>query len=734
MKKNNLPFIRQQDQSDCGVACLASVVRYFGGEVSLERLRALSGTTNQGTTLLGLCQAAQQIGLEAEGFEAESIEMLYELPEPVILHVVIDGKLEHYVVCSSPPSEEGIKKRVFTITDPAKGIVEMTQSELDAIWKSKILLQLTPTERFQRNALNSSQKLRWLRSLIQEDLSVLIIAAVLGVVISMMGLGMSLFSQKLIDEILPKQNTQKLTIGLILLGMFLVARLGISYLRALFLLRQAQSFNNRVAGSFYERLIRLPKSFFDSRKTGDLIARMHDTRRIQSVIASLAGNVLIDFLVVIISAVFVFIYSVEVGIIILLSLPFFGWLVWKYHLRIMHGQRAVMAGYARVESEYVDTITGIGAIKAAGREDFFTRTTQSTYEGFQQKSYEVGLLGTRYGIWAEVFGVVITVAMLAVASVLVLQKQLKIGEMMAVISVASGMIGAVGRLATLNIQIQEARIAFERMYEFTSLESEMTASVKSDYKSELDNLPITTPDNQKEFIFLSLIIKNLSFRFVGRSALLKNISLELHKGEMIALLGESGHGKSTLMQILQKFYDWEEGKVCINGQDLRMIDTRLWRQNIGVVPQEIKIFNGTVLENIVLGEVVEPKEVIQFCQDLQISYFFEQLPQSYMTLVGEEGINLSGGQKQLVALARALWQKPQLLLLDEATASMDKNTERVILQLLQRLKSKITIFLITHKMQTAYQANRIYIIENGRCDKYTTPEQLLRSPSLYSEG
>lgn len=132
------------------------------------------------------------------------------------------------------------------------------------------------------------------------------------------------------------------------------------------------------------------------------------------------------------------------------------------------------------------------------------------------------------------------------------------------------------------------------------------------------------------------------------------------------------------------------------------------------------------MENIILGEVTEPQKVIQFCQDLEISHFFEELPQSYMTLVGEEGINLSGGQKQLVALARALWQKPQLLLLDEATASMDKNTERVVLQLLQRLKSKITIFLITHKIQTAYQANRIYIIEKGRCDKYTTPEQLLR--------
>lgn len=735
----NTFFIRQQDQTDCGVACLASMVRYFGGEVSLERLRALSGSSKQGTTLLGLCQAAQQLGLEAEGFEVESIQTLYELPHPVILHVLIDEKLEHYVVASPNPARHtvpalrgsdpngGAKKGLFTIGDPAKGVVEMNESELEAIWKSKVLLQLAPTERFQKNAATAQQKLRWLKSLIAEELPILVIAAVLGVVVSVLGLGMSLFSQKLIDEILPNQNTEKLVIGLVLLGLLLLARSGMSYLRALFLLRQAQSFNNRVAGSFYEKLIRLPKSFFDTRKTGDLIARMHDTRRIQSVIASLAGNVLIDALVVIISAVFVFVYSVEVGAITLLCLPFFGWLVWRYHGRIMHHQQALMAGYARVESEYVDTITGIGAIKAAGREDFFTKTTQAIYQSFQQKSYNLGLLGTRYGIWAEVFGVLMTVAMLSVLSVLVLQKELKVGEMMAVIGVASGMIGAVGRLATLNIQLQEARIAFDRMYEFTSLESEISSHTHS------ATIPNTNLD-ESPFIFESLVIQNLSFRFAGRSALLKNISLELHKGEMIALLGESGHGKSTLMQILQKFYDWEEGEIRINGEDFRGINTHLWRQNIGVVPQEIKIFNGTLLENIVLGEIIQPKEVIQFCQALGLGRFFEQLPQSYLTLVGEEGVNLSGGQKQLVALARALWQKPQLLLLDEATASMDKNTERFVLQLLQRLSNEISIFLITHKVQTARQAGRVYIIENGCIGHSGTPDSLLQSSNLYSEG
>lgn len=388
----------------------------------------------------------------------------------------------------------------------------------------------------------------------------------------------------------------------------------------------------------------------------------------------------------------------------------------------MHHQRDVMAGYARVESQYVDTITGIAAVKAAGREAFFTKTTQGIYQSFQQKAFDLGLLGTRYGIWAEVFGVLMTVAMLSVMSVLVFQKQLKIGEMMAIIGVASGMIGAVARLATLNIQLQEARIAFERMYEFTSLEGESNEELHSGQTSN------------KDFVFESLVVTQLSFRFAGRSSLLKSISLELHKGEMIAIFGESGHGKSTLLQILQKFYDWETGEVLLNGQSLRTIDTTLWRQNIGVVPQEIKIFNGTLIENIVLGEMTALEVVIQFCKDTGLSAFFEQLPQGYFTLVGEEGVNLSGGQKQLVALARALWSKPQLLLLDEATAAMDKNTERFVMQLLHRLRAEMAILLITHKVQTARQADRIYIIEDGQTQHFGTPAFLLQSDNLFSEA
>jgi ATP-binding cassette subfamily B protein len=273
------------------------------------------------------------------------------------------------------------------------------------------------------------------------------------------------------------------------------------------------------------------------------------------------------------------------------------------------------------------------------------------------------------------------------------------------------MIGSVGRLATTNIQLQEAKVAFERMYEFASVEPEINQS----------NIGII----QKLGEINSLTIKDLSFRFAGKSQLLKDVSLTIRKGEITVLLGEVGSGKSILLQILQKFQTYEAGEVLINENiSLKNIASDTWRSKIGVVPQEIKIFNGTLLDNIILGNIIEEGEkAIYFCETLGFKHFFETLPQGYLTLVGEEGINLSGGQKQLLALARALYHQPNILFLDEATSAMDSKTEQFMIDLLEKLKSNLAILIITHNKNIAEIAEDIYELENGMT--YQTQNGLL---------
>lgn len=255
---------------------------------------------------------------------------------------------------------------------------------------------------------------------------------------------------------------------------------------------------------------------------------------------------------------------------------------------------------------------------------------------------------------------------------------------------------SVASLAVISIPINEAKIAFDRMFEFTSIQPEKDTV------------------QERFFQFESLAVRNISFRFAGRKQIIKNLSVEVNKGEAVAIMGENGCGKSTLVQIIQKYYQPESGEIILNNNILfSNFSTSTWRKTIGVV-----------LENIAFDDCSnKSEEVIAFLQKYGFVPFIESLPQSAMTLVGEEGVNLSGGQKQMIALARALYHRPQLLILDEATAAMDRESEQHVLQLLQRLKHEIGVIFITHRLHILRSfCDRIYILENGQISDFGNHE------------
>ena len=708
-------FVRQHDQSDCGVACLASILNYYRGTVKLEKLRELSGTTRQGTTLLGLYQAAPEVGLTAQALEAEGLANLAEVEMPVILHVILENKLQHYMVCY------GQKNGKYILGDPGKGIIELSAEELGAIWQSKALLALNPNTNFVKKEMLKSLKKQWLLNLVREDLPLLTIALVIGIVIAVLGMTTAIFSQKLIDDILPAKDTERLALGLVLLLILLLARGGMGYLRGFFLIRQSKDLNLRMIKQFYDALLYLPKRFFDTRKTGELVARMNDTRRIQSTISHVLGNIVIDALVIVVAVIFVMIYSWPVGLVVLGGLPFYLLIVWYFNTRIISAQHEVMQSYAMNESNYVDTIQGMGTIKSMNKQNIFSTITNTIYGVFQNKIYDLGKLNIRYGWLSDATGVIIIISVFGLSSWLVLQDTLQLGEMVAVLSMAGSVIPSVNRLATANIQIKEAKVAFDRMYEFASITPEFTPDEK--LSQDLNR-------------FKKLEIDSLDFRFPGRKRLLEGINLVISKGEIIALLGESGSGKSTILQILQKFYDPEEGKIIVNDTtDWSDIQYKDWRKLLGVVPQEIKLFSGSLLDNICLGNTPEEAEdIVSFCQEYGFDHYFKEFPQNYLTVLGEDGVNISGGQQQLVALARALYQKPQLLLLDEATSAMDRKMEQYVLDLLYKIKGDTSIIIVTHRFKPAKYADRVYILEDGTVKHQGAPTELMNSRNLYSDS
>jgi len=706
----------QQDQSDCGVACLLSIIQYYGGVNTFDNLRRLSGTNVTGTTLLGLYNAARECGFHSEGCEAD-IQSLIEHERPCILHVIAEGSQQHYVVCFglSQKSKPGSEK--FIIGDPAHGITEMSIAELTGIWQSKKCLILEPNANFKKLTDIKDEKREWVRKMLKDDIPLLAVSVFIGIIVSVLNMVVAIFSQRLVDEILPRHQYLKLNMGIVLVLFLLLAKEGLAASRQYFLLRQSSDFNIRLISFFYNHLLRLPKPFFDTRKIGELTARLNDTARIQRVISQLAGNAIIDLLTIAASAFFIFLYSWKIGLACIFFMPVFYFFVYRHNKKIQDGQHNIMSAYAITESNYISTLQGIEAIKNNNKQSQFDWSNKFLYQRYQDKIVIFGKVQLKLSFLANAAAVLFMTGVIAFCAYSVLHNELKMGELIALSGICSVLLPAVANIAMITIPIGEAKVAFDRMFEFTSIERE-------EDKEE------TNP-----FLFKSLHVKQIAFRFPGRSCIINDVSFQVKRGEIVAIMGENGCGKTTLVQILQKNYRPEAGSIFINTtSSLEEITLSTWRKAVGIVPQQVHIFNGTIAENIAFEDAVnKPGQVLQFLQEMDFDSLIKTLPQSYMTIVGEEGINLSGGQKQIIGLARALYHKPQLLILDEATASMDRQTELFVLALLNSLKPGMGTVFITHRLHVLKNfCDRIYILEDGIISAKGNHDELLASDNLYS--
>ena len=695
MKANNLikkTFSLQKDLTDCGVGCLQSLVRYYGGDISLETLREKSGTSKTGTTLLGLYQCANAIGFDADGCEAD-INALIEHGEPVILHVIIDQKYEHYVICYSYNYHNDSK---FLIGDPAKGLEYWTQEDLEKVWVSKTCLTLKPNVHFEKKEKTNSEKKQWLLNLVKEDQESIYTIIVLGVIFTLLGMSMSIFSQKLIDDILPKKKLNILLLSIGFLSFLLFARIIIQALREFYIIKQSKEFNQRINKTFFSSLLHLPKMFFDTRKIGDFVARLNDTQRIQTVIKHLITNTAVDILGVLISIGFLFYYSWKLAIVCLVISPIIFYIIFRFNKQIIESQKSVMQSYSINEANYIDSIRGIDVIKGFGKQDLFLKRNILIFGNFQTKIFELGRLNLKIALYSGLALVVFLIAILGFSSYNVLNNEIKVGELMAIIGIASSLLSSITNLALVSIPIQEAKVAFDRMFEYSSIP-----------KEKIEGLEVSDIE--------SIEVKNLDFRFNGRSKLLNDVSLKLEKGKITCLLGESGSGKTTFAEILQKNYIQEKGEIIINRSiNLNEISISNWRKHISVVPQNIQLFNGTVLENIILDEHLDEQK-LQSVINLGFEKFINSLSQNMLTIVGEEGVNLSGGQKQLLGWMRALYHNPQFLILDEPTSSLDKENRDFIYKLIDKLKDTTIIFIISHHLEDLKNISTdIYLLKDTR--------------------
>lgn len=742
-------MVLQQDQTDCGVACLLSVIRYYGGTNTLQHLRALSGTSPNGTSLLGLCSAAEQLGFDAAGCSSD-MAALMAYPHPVILHVQPASGMQHYVVCFGTAKRK--HRLCIVIGDPASGIVYLPPEELADIWSSRVCLTLEPGAGFQERNNFRKAGLAWFKDILRPDLPALALACLLGLVISIMGLALAIFSKKLIDDILPSKNLAILYAGLGWVIVLLLIKEMLTWVRQHLLIRQCREFNIRLTGFFFHRLLHLPGSFFNSRRTGEITARFMDASRIQRIISQVATHVVADLLIALGSLACIFIFSLKAGCICLVAVPLLLVFIQFRKDAVTEQQRRIMGGFASAESEMISALQNLVIIKNYNKQSRFFDRYNSIYVKYQEAIVSFGKMQTALSFIINSFCIVLLGAILAVVGHDVIRGRQTAGALMATVSLLSSFLPSLVNLVLTALPVREASVAFDRMFELLYLPVEQTGfemtpvmiPKRSPGPEHVQPVQMQSANVQArqqqirvlEEPFKSLQIRRLKFRFPGSRPLFRNIWLDLQKGEMTAIMGENGSGKSTLLHLLQRDYDPESGDININGTiSLHDIPLAQWRRIIGVVPQQVRLFNGTVLENIAFEDAhINPRSVIACLEECGLSGFLDLLPQSYKTKVGEGGMILPGGLQQLVAIARAVYHRPQLLILDEATAGMDRAAERLVLSALNRLKKDMAILFVTHRLYVLKNfCEKMYILERGSISACGDHAALLESENFYSQ-
>ena len=683
--------IKQRDITDCGAACLASIAAHYNLSMPVARIRQLAGTDKKGTNVLGLVEAAGKMGFLAKGVRGEW-DSLFKIPKPAIAHVIVKEVLHHYVVLVKTTD------KYIEIMDPGDGAIhKLEHEEFKKQWTG-VLVLITPGEKFEiKNEKVSTQVRFW--NLIRPNKSILLQSLTGALVFSVLGLATSIYVGKLVDNVLPGGNLSLLN----LLGMAMVViialRLLLNFFQTIFILKTGQRIDATLILGYYQHLLKLPQTFFDNMRTGEIISRIGDAVKIRVFVNEVSINFILNIFILIVSFALMFTFFWKLAIIMLIVIPLYI-LIYIISDRLNRKvQRKVMEKAADLEAQLVESLNSAGTIKRFGLEDFSNLKTETRFVSLLETIYKSGLNSIFTSSSTSLVSQLITILVLWFGAGYAIGSQITPGELLSFYSVVGYFTGPVTSLIGFNRTLQDARIAADRLFEIFDLETE-------DEENKIELKPEMVDD---------IHFENVKFRYGTRVEVFDSLSLILKKGEITAVAGESGSGKSTLVSLLQNLYPLQGGHIRIGRYDLRHITNHSLRRIVSVVPQRIDLFSGNVVDNIAVGDFnPDMTRIIEVCDKLGMTKFIEQLPNGFNTYLGENGATLSGGQQQRIAIARALYRNPEILILDEATSSLDSVAETFVQNTLRILREESrTVIVIAHRLSTIHMAQRVIMLEKG---------------------
>lgn len=702
--------IKQLDITDCGAACLASIGIYYGIKMPIARIRQYAFTNKNGTTVLGMIEACKKLGLIGKGVMAE-LEALDIVVKPVIAHVVIKEAYTHYIVIYKTTKE------TVTFMDPIDGEFHTENKEqFKMIWTGVLILIERETSFIVANNTISNYT-RFMR-LIKPHKSMFFQALFGALITTVLGLSMSIYIGKITDYVLVYGNKNLLNMmSLIMIGILLI-QVVIAAIRDIILLNTGQKIDTALILGYYQHLLKLPQQFFDTMRVGEIISRVGDATKIRSFINQTALQLILNTFTIIIAFCLMILFSWKLSLIILTASPLFALSFYTFNKLNKKYQRRTMETAAELQSQLVESLNSIQTVKRFCLEEYSNIKTETRYVRMIRNIYTSSIGNIFINSANTLISTGVTIVVLWFGSFLVLDNAMTPGTLLMFYTLINYVISPIVSLINSNTDIQDAIIASDRLFQIMDLEQEESS----------DNLMVLTDNMIGDIVF-----SHVCFRYGGRKEVFKDLNLIFECGKTIAIVGKSGSGKTTIASLLQNVYSIQEGKITIGGYDISLFSNESLRTNITIVPQSIDLFVGTIVENIAVGEFQPNLEKVSILiKQLGLEDFINSLPDGINTQISEHGFSLSGGERQRIAIARSLYKNPKVLILDEATSSLDSISENYVRQALNMQAERgTTIIIIAHRLSTVKTADKIIVLNQGKVVEIGTHENLLSKKKTY---
>ncbi len=709
---------------DCGPTCLRMIARHYGRNFSIQGLREISGINREGVSLLGISEAAEKIGFRTNGMRL-SLSDLGEIDMPCILH----WKKNHFVVLYKIKTNPFSKKRVYFVADPAKDLIKYTEEQFRADWLSTkregyaegVILGITPSPDFYaydgdpQKGISISYLFRYIYQYRQ-----LIIQLLLGLAVgSLLQLIMPFLTQSVVDIGINTRNLNFIYVILIAQIMILIGRLSIDFIRSWILLHISTRVNLYILTDFLIKLMKLPMGYFETKMTGDIMQRMNDQNRIQTFLTGTSLTTIFSLFNLIVFAGVLYAYNINIFFIFLISSILYSlWVAFFLRKRRELDFKRFNIS-AENQSAVVQLISGIQEIKLNNCEQqkrWEWERIQARLFKYNTKSLALGQY-QQFGAFFIIEGKNILITFLVAKEVI--EGNLTLGAMMAIQYIVGQLNSPIEQFITFLQQYQDAKISLERLNEIHEMQDEEPAS-----QQFINSLP---PNK-------SINLFNVTFTYpgAGNEPVHKGLSLHFPQGKTTAIVGMSGSGKTTILKLLLRFYQPQNGEIKIGNTPLQQIGYRYWRSKCGIVMQDGFIFSDTIARNIAVGDEYPDMEKMRNALYVaNIHVFIEDLPLGLNTKIGAAGNGISQGQRQRILIARAVYKNPEYIFFDEATNALDSNNEKVIMENLESFFKGRTVIVVAHRLSTVKNADNIIVLHKGSIIEEGTHQELIEFKGEY---